>query len=62
MILYYYWSELEGCCVKFNFSTVGKGTADDVIKAYLNREGKNYLKRILIKIIEIIIKYHFLYF
>lgn len=44
MVLYYYWSKLEGCCVRFNFSTAGKGTADDVIGAYLNREGQKLFK------------------
>ena len=34
MVIYYYWSEVEGC-VRFNFETVGKGTADDVIGDYL---------------------------
>lgn len=37
MVIYYYWSEVEGC-VRFNFETVGKGTADDVIGAYLNNK------------------------
>ncbi|WP_294949488.1 CUB domain-containing protein, partial [uncultured Eubacterium sp.] len=34
MVIYYYWSEVEGC-VRFNFEAVGKGTADDVIGNYL---------------------------
>lgn len=37
MVIYYYWSEVEGC-VRFNFETVGKGTTDDVIGAYLNNK------------------------
>lgn len=37
MVIYYYWSEIEGC-VRFNFETVGKGTADDVIGAYLDNK------------------------
>lgn len=37
MVIYYYWSEVEGC-VRFNFEAVGKGTTDDVIGAYLNNK------------------------